>query len=441
MDTKDDMKNGGSREYIHERVVLRKKSKRFIVILSATVGLALIFGCVAAVMFSLGRSLLEPTVSDAANPIVIARDDTPETSEPATEMSASESPEDSEAASSGEAAEQQAPVLPDLSESESEPENADTVPETDGLTSVLKTVYGETKDAFLTIIASIETDSDWFDTQVVNRIELFGVMAVDSEDSIFILTDAGAIPEGAALSAEICGQMLPLEIQEIDLISNLCILRADRSQIDREPVVLKLGNSFDVEVTDEVYMFGAPFGVPGAVDRGIITRSEDAEPVADGYVQLLYTDMQRAYGGSAVLLNADGEIIGWMSDYSAGRGSSAVVCGISPLKYIIEDLCSGTSTAYFGVDCLTVSEADAIDFDVPAGLYVEKVLESSPAYLAGIQPGDILVSINGKSLPDNHVLQLRLDDLQASDEVTVTIRRKSAEDFEELDVPVKLGGR
>lgn len=452
MERKDEARNEGSRGYIHERIIPRKKTKKVLLIIAATIGLAFVFGGVAAVTFSAGQRLLFRDNSEAAEPIVIARDDTTEAETPETLPEIIEETE-AETVIETEAAEEES--VPDEKEEAEviETENAgDETEDTESAqeeeaasasesVSGLKTLYEKAKDAFLTVTASIETDSDWFGTQVVSRKEIFGVMAVNSEDSIFILTDAGAIPEDAALSAVIHDRQVPLEIQETDAITHLCVLKADKALLPEDVTVLELGNSFDLDAADDVYMFGAPFGFPGAMDRGIVTYAADREAATDGYAQLLYTDMQRAYGGSAVLLNSNGQIVGWMSDYSAGRGNIAVACGISPLKYIIEDLCIGASTAYLGVNCKNVFEEDAKDSGIPAGLYVTEVIEESPAYTAGIQTGDILVSVNGKTLSDNHVLQLRLDDLQADSDVTIKIKRKSAEAYEETELPVHLGGR
>ena len=189
-------------------------------------------------------------------------------------------------------------------------------------------------------------------------------------------------------------------------------------------------------------MAGAQYGYAGACSAGTITFIHDYVDVTDGYAQYLYTDLLRSAGGSAVLLNMEGEIVGWVSDCTCIDDSPMVIaCGISPLKYLIEDICSGKDTAYLGVDCVTVTAAEAEAAGVPAGLYVQQVLSYSAAEEYGIKPGDRITSINGRSVTDSHTLQVRIDEIQSGQNVIVEIERRAVEGYEPMALEIRFGSR
>ena len=108
---------------------------------------------------------------------------------------------------------------------------------------------------------------------------------------------------------------------------------------------------------------------------------------------------------------------------------------------MLEDLCSGESTAYLGVRCLTVNMEKAEETGLPTGLYVTEVDENSPAYMMGIQAGDRIISINDKDINDSRTLQNVLDELTSGKETVLMIERQGKAGDEPLKVVLFVGKR
>ena len=135
------------------------------------------------------------------------------------------------------------------------------------------------------------------------------------------------------------------------------------------------------------------------------------------------------------------KIIGWISDYSCGDSDRVYAVGISPLKYVIEDLCSAVNTAYLGIKCLTVNAEKSEETGLSAGLYVVEVEQNSPCYMMGIQAGDRIISINDYIVNDSRTLQDIIDRLQSGKEIVLMIERQGRVNEEPLKVVLFVGTR
>ena len=234
---------------------------------------------------------------------------------------------------------------------------------------------------------------------------------------------------------------IPAAFVETDALTGMTVYKIPIDAPGRKVPLMMMGNSLSLSVTDPVYMIGTQFGIPNMFSEGKITLIDSDENTEDGYVQHIYTDIVCGTDASGFLLNEKGEMIGWVSDCFRGDRTVVSAGGISPLKYVVEDLCSGAGTAYMGVVCRTISKSLAAMLQLNEGLYVEKVAEGSPAFDAGIQVGDQIVSIGDKNVQSSSLLARRLDDYRPGEQAEVRIRRRSGEDYAELTLTVTFGTR
>lgn len=318
-----------------------------------------------------------------------------------------------------------------------EPEN----PEDISAALSLREMYDSVSGGFVTVTVRDHEATDLFGKPVTRRHDQFGVLILETEDYLYILTDGTGIDATSEVSVTYGNRKAAMAVYERDLLTNMAVLRARKEDFGNGYTVIPLGNSFSVSAAEYVWMAGSPDGNPGSVDYGVVSYVDSMDEVTDGYRQLFITNMQRVVGGSAVLFNQNCEIIGWISDYSCGTSNRVYAAGISPLKYVIEDLCSGISTAYLGVQCLTVNVEKAVETGLSTGLYVENVEQNSPAYMMGIQPGDRIVSINETSINNSRSLQLVMDELQSGKEIILMIERQGRDGEEPLRIALFVGKR
>ncbi len=446
----EEKKQEERRGYIRERIVPRKNYKRILGYAGAVAGLAVLFGAVAGISFTLSRNAAEKDRTTEREAIVIARDDTSSETEN-TEKSTTEDP-----------AESTEPLAPETTEptngsggetGETEPsetaEPSSEAPEPSKTSAEhMKEIYEKVENGLAEIAVSGGESRDWLSTQLGGQDEYTGILVAEGAENYFILADGSILSEGSSLTVKLMNEYVPATVQGFDDLTGLMILSVSKSDVSGTPTIVPLGNSFLLNRFEEIFLVGAPFRMAGVVDSGILTYVRGMESVTDGYRQTVFTNIRRAAGTSAFLLNADGEIVGVVTDpLNAGDPTMANGCGISPLKYLIEDLCSGNDTAYLGVRTVTVREEDARIAEVPPGCYIQEVVLGSPAFEAGIQAGDRLVSIEGKtvgkmfSIGSPYFLQLCLDELSPGEETEIRVERKGVEGYEPMALTAVMGGR
>ena len=456
----EDLKEG--RSFIHERIVPRKNYKKVILVIAGTIGVAVLFGAIAGLTFFVSQNVLGANSETPAPAIIIARDDTAEeetvtvteaeeTEEPETQTEEETEPSETAESTETEETEAESGASGEDETGEGETGSSEAVTETETAETTaahtepvhdIHTVYEEVYPAFVPVLITRSGGTDSFDSQILNRDESFAVLVAQTATMAFALTAYQEGMEEAAITLNVNDTAVQGELYQKDLLKNLCVIKIEKDGIKGEIQTIQLGNSINLGVAEDVYMIGAPMGQILGVDAGIVTYYASCVDTTDGYEQLFYTNMTRMPGGTAALLNKYGQMIGWVSDGSCGAEKTTVIAyGISPLKYLIEDMCSGADTAYLGVNCVLVRDMDEALLNIPAGLYVREVVPDSPAYAAGIQTGDRITGMNGKNIIDSHTLQICMDRLKPGSEATVEIMRYNGAEYVPMTVTAVTDSR
>ena len=122
-------------------------------------------------------------------------------------------------------------------------------------------------------------------------------------------------------------------------------------------------------------------------------------------------------------------------------GNLVSAYAISDIKEEIELLANGQGVPYIGVHGVVVTEKLAGEQGIPKGIYVREVEADSPAMQAGIQNGDVIVKIGEKNILSMKEYENQLEALHQGDTVTVTVQRKSVNEYKELEYQVNVGAR
>ena len=88
---------------------------------------------------------------------------------------------------------------------------------------------------------------------------------------------------------------------------------------------------------------------------------------------------------------------------------------------------------------MDVTSDVASAYEMPEGIYVVQISEGSAAEEAGIQEGDILVSLDNSAVSSMETLEELLQYYSAGTQVDVVIKRAAKGGYEELTLPVTLG--
>ena len=229
------------------------------------------------------------------------------------------------------------------------------------------------------------------------------------------------------------GKTYEAEIVGFDADNDFSLLKID----DQDLPCINLGNSDDLVIGEQVVAIGYPLDSGCATLTVGYISAKDRIISTDGRtINMLQTDAAINSGNSGgPLLNMYGEVVGITTAKSSGTSSSgATIEGVGyaiPVDDIIRMISDlqeyGYITgAYLGIWVRDV-DATAQSYGLPAGAYVEDVMDGYAAQRAGIQSQDIIVNIAGYDVTGLTDLTLALRKLEAGQTVTVTVYRGGRE--------------
>ena len=212
-------------------------------------------------------------------------------------------------------------------------------------------------------------------------------------------------------------------------------------------VAARIGNSDAVEIGDFVLAVGSPFGLSHSVTFGIISAKgrRDLELGDDVQFQdFLQTDAAINPGNSGgPLLNLRGEVIGMNTAIASSSGGSEGIGFTIPsnmVMVIVKQLVErgAVERAYLGVSLdskFGPAVAMAVGLNQPRGARVTRITPGSPAEVAKLQAGDIVLRYNGVRIDnDSHLISL-VSLTEVGKEVLLQVFR----DRRAIDVPVRVG--
>lgn len=189
---------------------------------------------------------------------------------------------------------------------------------------------------------------------------------------------------GDEITAQIIGQ---------DVKTDLAVLKIDT---DKTLTAAVLGDSTSVQVGELAVAIGNPMGqeFSGSVTAGIISAVNRTMTIENRTYNLLQTDAAINSGNSGgALINQYGEVIGINSVKLSESGVEGMgfAIAISEAKPIIDDLMSNGYVTGRPLVGISVQETKY-------GLFVASVQENSGAADAGLQEGDLIISVDGQKV-------------------------------------------
>ena len=155
---------------------------------------------------------------------------------------------------------------------------------------------------------------------------------------------------------------------------------------------------------------------------------------------MLQTDIYGSQNAGGFLFNLQGQLIGVITNNSGSDMKNLIVAyGISDLRKLIEKLSNNLAIAYMGITGIDVSEEANSKMNVPFGAYVTEVAMNSPAMMAGIQQGDVVVFMDGSEIQSFSDYIRVLMNATVGETIEVTLMRQSQEEYKEMTLNIELG--
>jgi Do/DeqQ family serine protease len=197
--------------------------------------------------------------------------------------------------------------------------------------------------------------------------------------------------------------------------------------------VVPWGDSSQLKVGEWVLAIGSPFQLSQTVTAGIVSATGRANMGFANYEDFIQTDAAINPGNSGgALINARGELIGINTGiYSESGGYQGIGFAVPSnlARRVLGDLMKygdvrRGSIGYIGIEKLTPQLAEEFGARNTSGALVSKMMRASPAFQAGIQPGDIIVAFNGTAIEDPSQFQRMVADSRIGSTATVKVLRE-----------------
>jgi serine protease Do len=244
-------------------------------------------------------------------------------------------------------------------------------------------------------------------------------------DEINVILD-----DGTTLRATVIGR---------DTKTDLALLKV---KTDHPLKAVKFGDSDKLRLGEWVIAIGNPFSLGGTVTAGIVSaRNRDIQSGPyDNYIQ---TDAAINRGNSGgPLFNLDGEVVGINTAIISPSGGSIGIGFAVPSKTVVPVIqqlreYKEVRRGWLGVRIQQVTDeiAESLNVKPARGALVAGIDGKGPAKPAGIEPGDVIVTFDGKDIKGVHDLPRIVADTPVGKNVAVTIIRKG----KQITKYVKLG--
>ena len=261
-------------------------------------------------------------------------------------------------------------------------------------------------------------------------------------DDGYILTNFHVIEDSSSISVSMYnGESYDATLIGYDESNDIAVLKINAEGL--APVIL--GDSNNLNVGDSVVAIGNPLGeLTFTLTSGTIS-AKDREVTLSGNVtmNLLQTDCAINSGNSGgALFNLYGEVIGVTNaKYSTSSSSSASIDNIgfaipiNSIMNIVESIIEKgyISKPYIGISVVDVS-AETQQYGIPAGAAIQSVTENGPAAQAGLQKGDVITAVEGKSMTSTELVNF-VGQASVGQQIVFSIYRQG----EMLEITVDVG--
>ena len=243
-------------------------------------------------------------------------------------------------------------------------------------------------------------------------------------DNGYILTNHHVVGEADEIQIVLIdGRELEAELVGSDAATDIALIKVEPDDLTDMPI----GDSNDVRVGDFVIAIGSPYGLTHTVTSGIVSALGRTGISRDGYEDFIQTDASINPGNSGgALVNMNGELIG-INSVIISRSGGNVGIGFAVPTEIASSIMGQIldfgeiRRGLLGVNIQSIDSeaAKTLDIDVDGGAMVTRVFPESAAENAGLEVGDIIISVNDKEIASAAELRNTIGLLRSGDNVGI----------------------
>ena len=218
----------------------------------------------------------------------------------------------------------------------------------------------------------------------------------------YVLTNSHVVADAATVTVKLTDRReFTAKVIGVDKRSDVALIKIDAKGLPK----VHFGDPNKLRPGQWVVAIGSPFGFENSVTAGVISATARSLP-DENYVPFIQTDAAVNPGNSGgPLFNLDGEVIGINSQIYSRTGGFMGMSFAIPIDLVLnvkdQLLTKGrVSRSRIGVSVQEVNQqlAQTFGLDIPHGALVSSVEPKGPGERAGLKPGDVITSVNGKQV-------------------------------------------
>ncbi|MCL4130559.1 UNVERIFIED_CONTAM: hypothetical protein GTU68_031225 [Idotea baltica] len=218
------------------------------------------------------------------------------------------------------------------------------------------------------------------------------------------------------------------EVVGVDPSTDIAVIKIKEKDLPS----LTFANSDNVKVGEWVLAVGNPFNLESTVTAGIISAIESGQQEDTPIESFIQTDAAVNPGNSGgALVNLRGELIGINTAIASPNGAYAGYAFAVPsgiVKKVTTDLIKfgNVQRGYLGVVPVELDNKNAKEFEVKVsqGIYVRETTEDGAANVAGIEPGDVILKIDGADIKSEPKFRELIGIKRPGDKVKITVNSR-----------------
>lgn len=236
--------------------------------------------------------------------------------------------------------------------------------------------------------------------QVMSVVDGLGSGVLISKDGK-ILTAAHVVQTADVAWVEFPdGQVIKAHVIGSDVRADVALLKLDHPPANVTPV--PVGDSDKVEVGDQIFVIGAPYGIGETLSAGHVSGRHKLNMKAQSLtaVEFLQTDAAVNSGNSgSPVFTMGGEVVGIVSTIMSRSGGSEGLA-FATASNTAKRLLLEQRPFWSGIDGLLITGemAKALNLPQPAGMLVQRVAGDSVASNLGLRPGTLRAQVEGADL-------------------------------------------
>ena len=306
-----------------------------------------------------------------------------------------------------------------------------------------------------TIVNSGRFGPNYYGGQYVTEGAGSGVIVAENDNDIYILTNYHVVENSKELTVKfINDKSVDATIKGVSERKDVAIVSVSKKDLDNDTLeaikIATLGDSDSLKVGNGIIAIGNALGYGQSVTTGVVSAL-NREVKADDYTQEMIQIDAAINGGNSggALLNSRGEVVGInTAKYSSSATSSSssiegmgFAIPISDVKDLLDSLIEGkndSSGVVLGIEGYMTNSSGLQGYGLPTGFYISKLTDGGNAEKAGLEIGNIITEIDGKTVTSVDVIKNVLRKKDSGDSVKVKIKYTSKNEYKEKEISVSL---